>query len=154
MVFPVVLYRCESWTIKKAEHQRCFQIVALEMTLKSPLHCKEIKPVNPKVNQSWIFIGRTDEVEASILLATWCKELLHWKRPWCREKLKGKGATEDEIDSITDSVTMNFSKFQETVKNRGDWCATVHGITKSRTQLNNFTFTFHFHALEKEMATH
>ena len=51
MVFPVVMYGCESWTIKKAEHQRrCFWTVVLEMTLESPLHCKEIKPVNPKEN--------------------------------------------------------------------------------------------------------
>ena len=67
MVFPVVMYGCESWTIKKAEHWR---IVAfeLEKTLESPLDCKEIQPVNPKGNQSWIFIGRTDaEAEALIL---------------------------------------------------------------------------------------
>ena len=61
MVFPVVMYGCESWTIKKAEHRR---IDAFELwhwrTLESPLDCKEIKPVNPKENQSRIFIGRTD----------------------------------------------------------------------------------------------
>ena len=51
MVFPVVVYRCESWTIKKAEPQRCFQTVVLEKTLESPLDSKEIKPVNPKGNQ-------------------------------------------------------------------------------------------------------
>ena len=53
MVFPVVMYACESWTIKKAEHQRtdAFELV-LEKTLESPLDCKEIKPVNPKGNQS------------------------------------------------------------------------------------------------------
>ena len=58
MVFLVVMCGCESWTIKKAE--RCFWTVMLEKTLESPLACKEIKPVNPKGNQSWIFIGRTD----------------------------------------------------------------------------------------------
>ena len=57
MVFPVVMYRCESWTIKKAEHQRT---MVLEKTLENPLDYKEIKPVNPKRNQSWIFIRRTD----------------------------------------------------------------------------------------------
>ena len=62
MVFPVVMYGCESWTIKKAEHQRidAFEIVVLEKSLDSPLDSKEIKPVNPKRNQSCIFIGRTD----------------------------------------------------------------------------------------------
>ena len=58
MVFPVVLYGCESWTINKAEHWKnwCIQIVVLEKTLESPLDSKEIKPVNPKENQPWIFI--------------------------------------------------------------------------------------------------
>ena len=65
MVFPVVMYGCESWTIKKAEHQRidAFETVVLEGTLQSPLDCKEIQPVHPKGDQSWVFIGRTD-VEA------------------------------------------------------------------------------------------
>ena len=64
MVFPVVMYGCESWTIKKTEHRRidAFWMVVLEKSLESPLDCKNIKPVNPKGNQSWIFIGRTDAV--------------------------------------------------------------------------------------------
>ena len=69
MVFPVVMYGCESWTIKKAERQRidAFELV-LEKTLKCPLDCKEIQPVHPKGNQSWVFIGRTDaEAETPIL---------------------------------------------------------------------------------------
>ena len=52
MVFPVVMYGNESWTVKKAERRRCLQTVVLEKTLESPLVCKEIKPVNPKGNQS------------------------------------------------------------------------------------------------------
>jgi len=70
MVFPIVMDGCESWTIKKAEHQRidAFWTVVLEKTLESPLDCKDIKPVNPKGNQSWIFIVRTDvETDAPIL---------------------------------------------------------------------------------------
>ena len=77
MIFSVVLYRCESWIVKKAEHQRIdgFKLV-LEKTLKSPLDNKEIKPVNPKGNQSWIFIGRTDaEAEAPIL---WPPDVKSW----------------------------------------------------------------------------
>ena len=69
MVFPVVMYGCESWTIKKAKCQRidAFELM-LDKTLKSLLDCKEIKPVNPKGNQSSIFTGRTDmEAEAPIL---------------------------------------------------------------------------------------
>ena len=70
MVFPVVMYRCESWTVKKAEHQRidAFEPVVLEKTLESPLGCKEIQPVHPKGDQSWVFFGRTDvEAETPIL---------------------------------------------------------------------------------------
>ena len=69
MVFPVVMYGCESWTIQKAERRR---IDAFELwcwrTLWSPLDCKEIQPVHPKGDQSWVLIGRTDvEAEAPIL---------------------------------------------------------------------------------------
>ena len=69
-VFPIVMHGCESWTIKKAEHQRmdAFWTVVLKKTLENPLDCKEIKPVSPKGNQPWIFTGRTDaKAEASIL---------------------------------------------------------------------------------------
>ena len=69
MVFPVVMYGCESWTIKKAECWRIddFELCCCEKTLESPLDCKEIQPVHPKGNQSWIFIRRTD-VEAETLI--------------------------------------------------------------------------------------
>ena len=67
----------------------CFQTVALEKTLEIPLDSKEIKPVNPKGNQPWIFIGRTDAWSSSTL-ATWCEEQTHLKRPWCWEILKAK----------------------------------------------------------------
>ena len=68
MVFPMVMYGCESWTVKKAECQRidAFELcVVLEKTLESPLDCKEIQPVHSKGDQSWVFIGRTD-AEAEI----------------------------------------------------------------------------------------
>ena len=83
LIFPVVMYGCESWTKKKADHRR---IDAFELwcwrRLESPLDYKEIKPVYSKGNQSWIFIGRTDAGAETRALATWCKELTHWKRPW------------------------------------------------------------------------
>ena len=85
VVFPVVIYRCEldykeSWALKNW----CFWTVVLEKTLESPMDCKEIKPVHPKGNQSWIFIGWTNCWSwSSNTLATWCKELTHLKRPWC-----------------------------------------------------------------------
>ena len=69
MFFPVVMYGCESWTVNKSEHQRngTFELV-LEKTLESPLDSKEIQPVHPKGDQSWVFLGRTDaEAETPIL---------------------------------------------------------------------------------------
>ena len=69
MVFPVVMYGCESWTIKKAEHRRndAFELWCWKR-LESPLDCKEIQPVHHKGDQSWVFIGRTDaEAETPIL---------------------------------------------------------------------------------------
>ena len=70
----------EGWALKNW----CFWTVVLEKTLESPLDSKEIQPIHPKGNQSWIFIERTD----SNTLDTCCKELTHWKRPWCWERLK------------------------------------------------------------------
>ena len=70
MVFPVVMYGCESWTVKKAEHRRidAFELWCLEKTLESPLDCKEIQPVHPKGDQSQVFIERTDvEAETPVL---------------------------------------------------------------------------------------
>ena len=88
----------ESWAPKNW----CFWTVMLEKTLESPLESKEIQPVHLKRNQSWIFIGRTDaEAEAPIpkyckvLHCPQCKELTHWKRPWCWERLKAGGEGDD-----------------------------------------------------------
>ena len=97
MVFPVAMYGCESWTIKKAECQRIdiFELWCWK-TLEGPLDCKEIQPVHPKGNHSWMFIGRTDvEAETLNTLATWCEELAHLKRPWCWERLKAGGEGDD-----------------------------------------------------------
>ena len=94
MVFLVVMYECESWTIKAAE----YWTVDLEKTIDCPFDSKEIKPVNPKGNQSWIFIGRTDaEAETPILWppSFFGEELTHLKRPWCWERLKAGGEGDD-----------------------------------------------------------
>ena len=101
MVFPVVMYECksgleENWALKNW----CFWTVVLEKTLESPLDCKKIKPVNPKWNQSWIFIGRSDaEAETPILWPPVVKNWLIWKDPdagkdWRWEE---KGMAEDEM---------------------------------------------------------
>ena len=75
------MYRCESWTIRKAKH-RCFWTVVLEKTLESPLDCKKIKPVGPKANQPWIFVERTDaDAEAPIVWPPDAKSQLTGKDP-------------------------------------------------------------------------
>ena len=84
MIFPVVMYGSESWTIKICwgSMNWCIWTVVLEMTLEIPLDCKEIQPVHPKGNQSWIFIGRTDvEAETPILWLPDVKNWLIWKDP-------------------------------------------------------------------------
>ena len=82
----------ESWALKNS----CLWTVVLEKTLESPLDCKEIQPVHPKGDQSWIFIGRTDaEAETPNTWATWCEELTHLKRLWCWERLKVGGKGDD-----------------------------------------------------------
>ena len=94
MVFPVVMYGCKSWTIKKGWVPKnwCFQIVVLENTLESPLDYKEIKSVHPKGSQSWIFIGRTDvEAETLILWPLDAKNWLLGKDPDAGKSLKAKG---------------------------------------------------------------
>ena len=99
----------------------CFWTVVLEKTLESPLDCKDIKPVNPKENQSWMFTGRTDaEAEAPIL---WPPDAKSWKRPWCWERLKagGKGNNRGQdgwMASLTQltSVWANFGRWWRTGK--------------------------------------
>ena len=81
----------QSWALKNC----CFWTVVLEKTLESPLDCKEIQPVNPKRNQPWILIGRTDAEAEIPILCDWCEELIHWKRLWSWERLKAGGEGDD-----------------------------------------------------------
>ena len=144
MVFPVVMNGCERWTIKKSWVLKnwCFWTVVLEKTLKSPLDCKEIQPVHPKGNQSWLFIRRMDaEAEMPILWPPDVKNGLIGKGPdagkdWRQEE---KGMTWVQMVGWSDSVDMSLSKLRELVTNREAWHAAVHGVTKSWTWLSIWT---------------
>ena len=111
----------------------------LEKTPESPLSSKEIKPVNLKGNQPLIFIGRTDvEAEAPIVWPPDEKNQLIGKDPEAGKdgRLKEKEAAGDEIVNITNNMGMNLIKLWEIVEDRGNWCATIHGVAKKK-QLNN-----------------
>ena len=144
-----VVNRYKSWTIKKGWGPKnwCFQAVVLEKTHESPLDCKEIKPVNPKGNQPWIFTGRTDaEAEAPILWPPDAKSWLTGKRPWWWERMRAKGEGGDrEWDGWMASPTQQTWLWANSGKEwrTGKPCVLQPmGSQKSQTQLSDWTTSF------------
>ena len=120
----------------------CFWTVVLEKTLESPLDCKEIQPVHPKGDQSWVFIGKTDvEAETPILWPPAAKSWLILKRPWCWERLKEGEGDDRGWDGRMASPTQWTWVWVDSSSwwwDREAWCAVVHGVAKSRTRLSDW----------------
>ena len=125
----------ESWVLKNW----CFWTVVLEKTLESPLDCKEIQPVHSEGDQSWVFIARTDaKAETPILGPADSLE-----NTLMLGKIEGRRRREWQrmrrLGGITDSMDMNLGKLPELVMDRKPWHDVVHGVTKSRTRLSDWT---------------